>query len=106
MFIYEKQQEFDKQEKVTEWVQDQLTNYRFLYQKTEGDDMNVSHNLNLNLVLILSTKKWQGLFHSSSVIGTFAAYLMGQGEFQNSKLSQKSLIMIIPTVLLHSLQLE
>ena len=50
--------------------------HHFLYQKAEGDDMNVSHNLNSNLVLILSTKKCQGLFHSSSIIGTFAAHLM------------------------------
>ena len=74
-FIYENQQEFDNQEMVTEWAQNQLINYRFLYQKAEGDDMNVSHNVNLILVLILSTKKWRGLFRSGSVIGTFAAHL-------------------------------
>ena len=106
MFIYENQQEFDNQGNVMEWVQDQLTNYCFLYQKPEGDDMNVSHNLNLNLVLILFTKKWWGLFCSGSIIGTFAAHLKGQEEFQNSKSSQKGLLTIIPTVLLHSLQLE
>ena len=75
-FIYENQQEFDNQDKVMEWVQDQLTNYCFLYQKAKGDDMNVSQNLNLNLVLILSTKKWWGLFCSGSIIGIFAAHLM------------------------------
>ena len=75
-FIYENQQEFDNQKMVTEWVQNQLTNYCFLYQKAEGDDMNVSHNVNLILVLILSTKKWWGLFHSGSIIGTFVAHLM------------------------------
>ena len=56
-------------------VQNQLTNYHFLYQKAEGDNMNVSHNVNLILVLIISTKKWQGLFHSGPIIGTFAAHL-------------------------------
>ena len=37
--------------------------------------MYVSYNLNSNLVLILSTKKWWGLFHSVSIIGTFVAHL-------------------------------
>ena len=76
---------------VTEWVQNQLTNYHFLYQKAEGDDMNVSHNVNLTLVLILSTKKWLGLFHSSSIIGTFVAHLTAaQGVRRVPELKVKS----------------
>ena len=60
MFIYKNQLEFNNQEKVMEWAQNQLPNYRFLYQKAKGDNMNVSCNLNLILVLILSTKKMAG----------------------------------------------
>ena len=60
MFIYKNQLEFNNQEKVMEWAQNQLPNYRFLYQKAKGDNMNVSCNLNLILVLILSTKEMAG----------------------------------------------
>ena len=76
---------------VTEWVQNQLTNYCFLYLMAKGDDMNVSHNINLILVLILSTKKWWGLFCSGSVIGTFVAHLMAtQGARRVPELEVKS----------------
>ena len=45
-FIFENQKsEFDSQVKVMAWAQNQLTNYRFLYQKAEGDDIKVHHNI-------------------------------------------------------------
>ena len=71
--------------------------------------MNVSHNINLILVLILSTKKWWGLFCSGSVIGTFVAHLMatqGARRVPELEVKSKGLLTIIPMVLFHSLQLE
>ena len=57
-YLIENQQlEFNSQATVTAWVQNQLTNYWFLYWKAEGDDMNICQSINILYFLILFTKE-------------------------------------------------
>ena len=47
--------------------------------------------LNIIYLLILSTKEWCGLFHSSSVVGTFAVHLVAaQGARRVPELEVRS----------------
>ena len=72
------------QKKVTAWANKQLTDWRFLYVTTEGDNMKV----NLCFANILPYwlhlfKQWHGLFHNDATLGTFAAHLVAiQGAKQ------------------------
>ena len=75
---------FSTQKKVTAWANEQLTDWRFLYVTTEGDDTKV----NLCIINIIPYqlhlfKQWRGLLRNGAILGTFAAHLVAiQGAKQ------------------------